>query len=75
MPSDSIAEADMERALRKVKLTKKMNPMRLLDEIAAIECHFNLKVTDWWKRAIVLTAAGKEYALILSSTDLCTKPC
>ena len=27
MPSDSTAEADMERALLKIKLTKKMNPM------------------------------------------------
>ncbi len=27
MPSDSTAEADMGRALLKIKLTKKMNPM------------------------------------------------
>ena len=70
MPCDSTAEADMERALLKIKLNKKTNPMRLLDEIAAIECRYNLSISAGRRRAIVLTAAGKDYSLVLSSTDL-----
>lgn len=63
-PSDSAAQVDMELALLKINLTKKMNLMWLLNKKAAIECHFNLNVTDNRRRAIMLTAAGKEYSLI-----------
>ncbi len=59
----------MEHALLKVKLTKKLNPMQLFDEIVVMECRFNLSVNDRWRRVIALMAAGKENTLILSLRD------
>ena len=37
-PEDTMAEMEMERALSKLKLGPKKDPLDLLDEFASIEC-------------------------------------
>ena len=60
----------MEMALSKITLKKKEDPMTILDDIAVVECRFNKNVTDDKRRALVQMIGGKEYSLVICSTDL-----
>lgn len=73
LPSDVTSEAEMEMALAKITLKKKENPVKILDDIATVECRFNKNVTEDKRRALVQMIGGKEYSLVICSTNLMYK--
>ena len=78
-PDDSIAEAELELALSKLKLTKKKNPRRIIEEIASCEVKFGIPVSDSKKVAQLIPLGGSEYGTIISVAQMCKrskgKPC
>ena len=65
LPSDVTSEAEMEMALAKITLKKKENPVKILDDIATVECRFNKNVTEDKRRALVQMIGGKDYSLVI----------
>jgi hypothetical protein len=59
--------------LLKIALKKKENPIKILDDIAAVECQFNRSVTEEKRRALVQMIGGKEYSQIICTTNLMYK--
>ena len=69
-PEDTMAELEMEEALRRMKLTSKKDPRDLLNELAAIECRYSLELTDSKKKAVVLRLGGQTYSSIIATTTM-----
>ncbi len=57
----------------KIKLTKKQNSARLLDDIAAIKYRFNKNVMDDKRQVIVMMLGGKENNQVVCSTNMMYK--
>ena len=66
-PDYSTSEANMERALAKLKLGKKDNPTKLLDDISAIECCYNQSISENKRRSIIMSVGGPQYGLVIVS--------
>jgi hypothetical protein len=49
-PKDTMAEMEMEKALLKLTLTRKKDPIDLLDKLSAIECRYNIDMSKSKKR-------------------------
>ena len=52
-PEDTMAELEMEEALRRMKLTSKKDPRNLLNKLVAIKCRYSLELTDLKKKAVL----------------------
>jgi hypothetical protein len=72
-PDDSIAEAELELALSKLRLTKKKNPRKIIEEIASCEVKFGIPVSDSKKVAQLICLGGSEYGTIISVTQMCKR--
>ena len=72
-PDNSIAEAELELALSKLKLTKKKNPRKIIEEIASCEVKFGIPVSDSKKIAQLICLGGSEYGTIILVTQMCKR--
>ena len=69
-PEDTMAEMEMERALSKLKLGPKKDPLDLLDEFASIECRYSLDLSDARKKSQVLRLGGTAYAGVMTTMNM-----
>jgi hypothetical protein len=58
-PDDSIAEAELELALSKLRLNDKKNPRKLIKEIASCEVKYGILLSDSKKVAQLIHLGGK----------------
>jgi hypothetical protein len=72
-PDDSIAEAELELALSKLKLTKKKNPRKIIEEIASCKVKFGIPMSNSKKIAQLICLGGSEYGTIISVTQMCKR--
>ena len=72
-PNDSIAEAELKLALSKLKLTKKMNPRKIIEEIASCEVKFGILMSNSTKIAQLFRLGGSENGTILSVMQMCKR--
>ena len=72
-PDDSIAEAELELAMSKLKLTNKKNPRKIVEEIASCKVKFGIPVSDSKKVAQLIRLGGKEYGMVITVTQMCKK--
>jgi hypothetical protein len=49
-PDDTMVEMEMEKALRKLTLSKKKDSINLLDEMSANECRYKIDLTESTKK-------------------------
>ena len=61
-PSDVIAQAEQASKLMDLKLSKREDPEKLLDEMAMIELEYQVDVEEKQRIAAVVKAAGPQYA-------------
>ncbi len=72
-PDDYIAEAELKLAMSKLKLTKKKNPRKIIEEIASCKVEFGIPVSDSKKIAQLIRLGGSEYGTIVSVTQMCKR--
>ena len=60
-------------ALAKIMLKKNENPGKILDDKAIVKCRFNRNVKKDKRQALVQMKGGKEYSLVICSTNLMYK--
>jgi len=72
-PDDSIAEAELELVLSKLKLTNKKNPRKIIEEIASCEVKYGIPVSDSKKVAQLICLGGKEHGTMITVTQMCKK--
>jgi hypothetical protein len=72
-PDDSIAEAELKLALSKLKLAKKKNPRKIIEEIASCEVKLGIPVSDSKKIAQLICLGGCEYGTIISVMQMCKR--
>lgn len=71
-PDDTTASAEMEMALHKLKVNKKLPPSHILHDIANIEATYGKEVPEARKVAIIMTI-GHEYHQTISSANMLYK--
>ncbi len=59
-PDDSITEAELKLAMSKLKLTKKKNPRKIIEEIASCKAKFGIPVSDSKNIAQLIRLGGSE---------------
>jgi hypothetical protein len=72
-PDDSIAEAELELALSKLRLNKKKNPRKIIEEIASCKVKFGIPVSDSKKIAQRICLGGSKYGTIISVSQMCKR--
>jgi hypothetical protein len=72
-PDDSITEAELELVMSKLKLTKKKNPRKIIEEIASCKVKFGIPVSDSKKVAQLIRLRGREYGMVITVTQMCKK--
>ena len=72
-PDDSMAEAELELAMGRLRLSKKTSSRKLIGQIASCEVKFGILVSDSKKIAQFIRLGGNEYAAIISVTQICKK--
>ncbi len=72
-PDDSIAEAELELAMSKLRLNNKKNPRKLIKEIALCEVKYGIPVSDSKKVAQLIRLRGKEYGTVITVMQMCKK--
>ncbi len=72
-PDDSIAEAELELAMSKLRLNNKKNPQKLIEEIASCEVKYGVPVSDSKNIAQLIRLGGKEYETVITVTQMCKK--
>jgi hypothetical protein len=70
-PNDSIAETELELALSKLKLTKKKNQHKLMEDIAS--CKVKYAISNGKKMAQLIHLGGKKYSTVITVTQMCKK--
>ena len=65
-PDDSMAEAKLELALGRLKLSKKLNPRKWIQQIALCEAKLGISVSDSTKIAQLIRLGGNEYNTFIS---------
>jgi hypothetical protein len=68
-PTDTTASRDLTIALQKIKLTKDVNPMKILAQISAVEVKFKQSLTKDRKVEVVQGCVGDNHAQIIVVTD------
>jgi hypothetical protein len=72
-PDDSIAEAELELALSKLRLNNKKNPQKLIEEIMLCEVKYGIPISNSKKMAQLICLGGKEYVMVITVTQMCKK--
>ncbi len=72
-PDDSIAEAELELVMSKLKLTTKKNPRKIIEEIASCKVKFGIPVSDSKKVAQLIRLGGSECGTIISVMQMCKR--
>jgi hypothetical protein len=72
-PDDSIAEAELELAMGRLRLNKKKNPRKIIEEIASCEVKYGIPVSDSKKIAQLICLGGNKYGTIISVTQMCKR--
>jgi hypothetical protein len=68
-----MAEAELELALGRLKLSKKTNPRKLIKQIALCKVKFNVPVSDSKKIVQLIRPGGNTYGTVISVTQMCKK--
>ncbi len=69
-PENTMAEMEMEEAFSKFSLTRKKDPNDLMDNFFAIECRYNIDLSESKKKAQVFRVGGNHYASVISTTQM-----
>ncbi len=72
-PDDSIAEAELELALSKLRSNNKKNSQKLIEEIASREVKYGIPISNSKKMAQLICLGGKEYRTVITVTQMCKK--
>ncbi len=72
-PDDSITETELELVLSKLKLTKKKNPRKLMEDIASCEVKYGVPISNGKKIAQLICLGGKKYSTVITVTQMCKK--
>jgi len=72
-PDDSIAEAELELAMSKLKLNNKKNPRKIIEEIASCEVKHGIPVSDSKKVTQLIHLGSKEYGTVTTVVQMCKK--
>ena len=65
-----IAEAELELAMSKLKLSNKKNPQKIIEEIASCEVKYGIPVSDSKKVAQMIRLGGKKYGTVITVTQM-----
>mgnify|MGYP006194651835 CR=1 FL=1 len=68
-----IAEAELELAMSKLKLSNKKNPQKIIEEIASCEVKYGIPVSDSKKVTQLIHLGSKEYGTVSTVTQMCKK--
>jgi hypothetical protein len=72
-PDDSIAEAELELALSKLRLNDKKNPQKLIKEIALCKVKYGIPLSNSKKVAQLIRLGGKQYGTVITVIQMCKK--
>ena len=73
IPDDSIAEAELELAMSKLRLNNNKNLQKIIEEIALCEVKYGIPVSDSKKVAQLIRLGGREYGTVITVTQMCKK--
>jgi hypothetical protein len=72
-PDNSIAKAELELAMGRLRLNKKKNPRKIIEEIALYKVKYGIPVSDSKKIAQLIHLGGNKYGTIISVTQMCKR--
>jgi hypothetical protein len=72
-PDDSIAEAELELTMSKLKLSNKKNLQKIIEEIASCKVKYGIPVSNSKKVAQLIRLGGKEYGTVITVMQMCKK--
>jgi hypothetical protein len=67
---DTMVKMEMERALAKLKLGPKKDPINLLNKFTSINCQYSLELSESKKKAHILQLGGTQYSSIIATTSM-----
>ncbi len=70
---DSIAKAELDFSMSKLRLTNKKNPQKLIKEITLCKVKYGTPGSNSKMMAQLICLGGKEYGTVITVTQMCKK--